>query len=309
MVVEMQIGPVDDGKPVHKWLRLLLPGMPLSGIYKCIRTGRVKVNGKRAKQETVLVEGDVVHLYMAEDDFANLTRPKRPKYAGVSRDIEVVHEDADILVVNKPVGVLVHPAEGEYASTLQARVEAYVYANRPVRAGEAFHPAPVHRLDRNTSGLIVFAKTSRAAKRWSQAFQSGDVIKEYWALVEGEVRQPGFVEAALTRDGQVTRIANDGGKRSATYYEPLDVSRGTSWLQVRLETGRTHQIRAHLAHIGHPLVGDLKYGARPTRGEPFFLHAVHLRLANQLDLTAPIPQRFKRKLESLGYDLTRLHTP
>ncbi|WP_134160922.1 RluA family pseudouridine synthase [Alicyclobacillus sacchari] len=307
-MVEIQIGNVDDGKPVHKWLRLLLPGMPLSGIYKCIRTGRVKVNGKRAKQETVLAEGDVVHLYMAEGDFANLSRPKRPKYAGISKDIEVLYEDAEILVVNKPVGVLVHAAEGEYASTLQARVEAYVYAKRPSRAGEAFHPAPVHRLDRNTSGLIVFAKTSRAARRWSQAFQSGDVIKEYWALVEGAVRRPGSVAAALTREGAVTRVDDDGGKRSATHYEPLAQSSGTTLLRVRLETGRTHQIRAHLAHIGHPLVGDIKYGARPMRGESFFLHAAHLQLPNQLDLFAPIPPRFERKLEGLGYDVTRLRT-
>lgn len=281
--------------------------MPLSGIYKFIRTGRIKVNGKRAKQDVVLHEGDTVHLYMTDEDFALTSKPKREKYAGVSQDLQVVYEDDEIIIVDKPVGVLVHAAEGEHSSTLQARVEAYVYRTKAMDFGQAFRPAPVHRLDRNTSGLVVFAKTSRAARDWGAAIQTADVQKEYCALVSGRVSKPGRVQTALIREGDhVTKVAVDGGKESSTSYQPVYASGGTTLLRIRLETGRTHQIRAHLASIGHPLIGDRKYGARGPRNEVFYLHAFHLNMSNRIDVVAPLPQRFVDKLKSLGYPATVL---
>ncbi|WP_206830829.1 RluA family pseudouridine synthase [Alicyclobacillus fructus] len=302
-MIELTIGPSDDGKPVHKWLRLLLPGLPLSGVYKSIRTGRVKVNGKRAKQDTRLHEGDVVHLYFSDDDYASLHAHPVKKYHGVSRDIEVLYEDDEIVAVNKPAGVLTHPAEGEYKTSLAAQVEAYVY-DRGAKQG-AFRAAPVHRLDRNTSGVVIFAKTARAAKAWADAIQRGEVLKEYLAIVEGAWAGQGHVEVGVRREGHTTRIAREGGKPSETAYEVIASSRGTSLVRLRLLTGRTHQIRVHMAHLGHPLLADRKYGARPIQGETFYLHA-HRVAWNGVDVIAPIPKRMMEKLQTLGYRVSEL---
>ncbi len=302
-MIEMVISSSDDGKPVHKWLRLLLPGLPLSGVYKSIRTGRVKVNGKRAKQDTRLHEGDIVHLYFSDDDFASLRAHPVAKYRGVSRAIDVLYEDEEILAVNKPVGVLTHPADGEYKASLAAQVEAYVY-DRGARES-AFRAAPVHRLDRNTSGVVVFAKTARAAKAWADAFHRGEVEKEYLAIVEGEWSGCGRVAVDVRRVGNVTRVVEDSGKPSETAYDVIASSRGTSLVRLRLLTGRTHQIRVHMAHLGHPLLADRKYGARPVSGETFYLHARRVKWRD-IDVVAPVPERMADKLRALGYDLPHL---
>lgn len=305
-VVEVIIQSSDDGKVVHKWLRLLLPGMPLSGVYKFIRTGRLKVNGKRAKQDHVLHTGDVVFLYMTDEDYEASTRIKRKKYGGVSQVIDVRYEDDELLIVNKPAGVLVHAADGNHASTLQARVEAYVYRTQQVPTGQAFHPAPVHRLDRNTSGLVLFAKTSRAARYWGEAFKTGDILKEYVALVHGRIVDSGVIRSALERRGaRVTEVVEEG-KESVTHYEPIGSASRTTLLRIRLETGRTHQIRAHLASKGHSLVGDRKYGGAASDGDTFYLHAFHLRLSPEIDVFSSMPDRFQEQLTKLGYRIPRL---
>ncbi|SIS91183.1 RluA family pseudouridine synthase [Alicyclobacillus vulcanalis] len=296
-MIEITIGPSDDGKPVHKWLRLLLPGLPLSGVYKSIRMGRVKVNGKRAKQDTRLHEGDLVRLYFTPEDYESLRARPIAKYQGVSRAIQILYEDDEIVAVNKPAGVLTHPAEGEYKTSLAVQVEAYVYDH----GGDgAFRAAPVHRLDRNTSGVVIFAKTARAAKAWADALQRGEVEKEYLALVEGEWQGEGRLAVEVVRDGPLTRVVERGGKASETAYEVVASSRGTSLVRLRLLTGRTHQIRVHMAHLGHPLVADRKYGARPVPGEHFYLHARRVTW-DGIDVTAPLPDRMVEKLRSLGY--------
>lgn len=308
-LIHIVIDQADDGKQVHKWLRLLLPGMPLSGIHKFIRIGRIKVNGKRAKRDTVLRQGDSVNLYMSDEDYTASRQDKREKFAGVRRDVEVYLETDEMLIVNKPLGVLVHAAEGaEYVSTLQAQVEAYVYRARERSAGQAFSPAPVHRLDRNTSGLVIFAKTSRAARELGAAFQEGRIVKTYFALVNGLVRKGGTILAALARDNDAVTRIDSTGKASATHYSPVEAAGGTTLLQIRLETGRTHQIRAHMAHIHHPLVGDVKYGARRRGSEPFYLHAAHLSKMGEFTVIAPLPQRFQKKLTQLGYDIEHVQS-
>lgn len=307
-MVEIQIEAADDGKQVHKWLRLLLPGMPLSGIYKFVRTGRIKVNKRRAKRDTVLHSGDRVELYMSEEDYETTRGSTRGKYIGVSSELNVKFEDEDCVVVHKPAGILVHAAKGEnYASTLQAQVEAYIYRSVSPSRGQAFTPSPVHRLDRNTSGLVIFAKTSRAARNLGQRFDFADVKKLYICLVEGTVRQAGRIDAALSReDESVTTVDVADGKRSITSYEPLDHVAKTSLLWIQIETGRTHQIRAHMAHIEHPLLNDAKYGARRKTGEFFYLHCAALCIPDKFDLTDPLPERFNAKLDNLGYDVDKL---
>ncbi|MCL6637805.1 MAG: RluA family pseudouridine synthase [Alicyclobacillus sp.] len=331
-MVEVHVEPLGGGKKLYRWLRQMLPGIPLSGIQKMIRTGRVRLNGKKAKPDDVVQPGDVVRLAMSADDFAQVSRPAR-KFAGVSSDIEVLYEDEALLAVNKPAGLLTHGAPGEYKDTLVNRVAAYLYRTQHGDA-RRFLPAPVHRLDRNTSGVVLFAKTAEAARTLAEDLRSHAWRKMYLALVRGVPPVRGKIDVPLARiNSQRTQVVADAGKPAVTVYERLASAGGTSLLKVELVSGRTHQIRAHFASIGYPLWGDVKYGGGVVRGpvgqqghSPHspavrhsatrltallgekqkvashqWLHAWYVQLPNGRVVTAPLPAAFLHVLRHLGY--------
>lgn len=300
-MVEVTIQPMEAGKKMHRLLRQMLPGMPLSGIHKMIRTGRVKRNGKKAKSEDIVQAGDVVRLYMAEEDFEQVRKPVK-KFAGVSGDVDVLYEDHHILVVNKQSGLLVHGAEGEHKDTLVNRVLAYLY-----RQGEEFGmftPAPVHRLDRNTSGIVLFAKDGDTSRALSDAIATHDVGKWYVTIVNGTVPSRGTIDAPLERNRRenMTTIS-ESGKQSITKYERIAAANDVSMVRVELISGRTHQIRAHFAHIRHPLWGDPKY-SRTQDATPVsyqLLHAGWLKLPDGRVFCAPVPGEFRAVARKLGF--------
>ncbi len=301
-MVEVTVQPMEAGKKVHRLLRQMLPGMPLSGVHKMIRTGRVKLNGKKAKAEQVVQAGDVVRLYMAEEDYEKVRKPTK-KFAGVSSDIEILYEDDHLLVVNKPAGLLVHGAEGEHKDTLVNRVLAYLY-----RRGEQFGmftPAPVHRLDRNTSGLVVFAKDGDTTRSLADAIAAHEVGKWYLAVVVGQAPHHGIINAPLSREARENKTTIDeGGKASVTKYERIAFGNSVSLVRVQLVSGRTHQIRAHFAHIRHPLWGDKKYlqshKSEMPAGSHQLLHAAWLQLPTGQTFAAPLPHGFVRQAKALG---------
>ncbi len=319
-MIEVVVQSTDAGKKVHRFIRQLLPGVPLSGVYKMLRTGRVKRNGKRVKSEDVLQTGDRVQLYMADADFKASTRAPK-KYGGVSREVDVIYEDADILAVNKPAGLLVHGDAEEQKDTLVNRVQAFLY-DRDVRDREAaedrptvFSVAPVHRLDRNTSGIVVFSKNAATASKLSDQIASHEVQKWYLAVVRGTIPPSGTIDAALRREsGNRTVVAREADERShsalSRYTRKAAVGR-TSVALVELVSGRTHQIRAHFQSIGHPLWGDVKYGGRTAAMAPQgaseseqehqWLHAAWMVLPDGRRLFAPLPKEFRDTLKQLGY--------
>jgi 23S rRNA pseudouridine955/2504/2580 synthase len=300
-LIEFSIGPAEAGKKVLRYVRQLLPGVPLSGIHKMVRTGRVKRNGKRAKADDVLAEGDVIRLYMAEEDFAQVSKPAK-KFHGVSRAIDVVYEDSDMLIVNKPLGLLTHGAQGEHKETLANRVLAYLYDKGELHS-QVFTPSPVNRLDRNTSGLVLFGKTHEATRTLAEQLRDHRIRKWYLAIVKGQPSERGEIDAQLTRDVKrnVTRVAEEG-KPARTLYERRATAGSTSVVKVELISGRTHQIRAHFAHIGHPLWNDVKYGGRSRNGEHHqWLHAAWLSFPDGRVVHAPLPEAFRRTLLQLGY--------
>lgn len=312
-MVEYTIGPMEAGKKVHRLLRQLLPGVPLSGIHKMIRTGRVKASGRKVKPDDVVSEGDVLRLFMAQDDYDSV-RKSTGKFGGVSRDVEIVYEDSRCLAVNKPAGLLTHGDKTEQKDTLVNRVLARLY-DADELDDSPFYPAPVHRLDRNTSGLVLFGKTPAVTRELSEAIANGGIHKWYIAIVKGEAPNQGTIRATLDRSTAGNRtVTGKGGKSAETRFWTLVRSRSTCLVRIELVTGRTHQIRAHFERIGCPLWGDVKYGGAAPREVGSFgtnhdaraelhqwLHAMWLQLPDGKMLTAPLPGPFLENLRKLGY--------
>lgn len=309
-----QITPSESGKRLHRYLRNLLPNMPLGQIYKMIDQGKVRVNGKRKKQNYELAAGDELALHMEEAEFqeANLgARSKKPKFVGISAKIDVVYEDAELLVVNKPAGLLTHPDQTQQKDTLINRVHAYLY-----RKGELdsamFLPATANRLDRNTSGLVLVGKTAGMLHQLNQWIQRRELGKFYLTLVEGRLSGDGAIAGTLVREEKRNRTlvvdAGDAegaaGKAAETRYRVLQTGKTHSLVEAELISGRTHQIRTHFQSIGHPLAGDLKYGGRPLDGVNHqLLHAWRITLPDGREFRAPLPALFRRALAKAGLNV------
>lgn len=310
-MVEIEIGQMESGKKVHRLVRQLLPGVPLSGIHKMVRTGRVKRNGKKAKADDVVGLGDVIRIYMAEEDYQEVSKQPK-KFGGVSSEVDVIFEDDQLLVVNKPIGLLVHGAEGEHKDTLVNRVLAYLY-NQGELDQRIFTPSPVNRLDRNTSGIVLFGKTGDSTRLLSDQIAQHQIRKWYLAIVKGRVAQRGELTGRLQRDEErnVTTVGEEG-KEALTRFVPIASTGRTSVVKVELVSGRTHQIRAHFSHLGHPLWDDVKYGGRVKDGrqdQHQWLHAGWLEMADGRTFSAPLPPEYVETLRSLGYtDQQILHT-
>ncbi len=298
-MITLQIAPQDSGKKLHRYVRQMLPGMPLSGIYKMIRVGRIKVNGAKGKMESVLHPGDELSIYIHEEEYKALAKPVR-KFGGVKTDVEVVYEDSHLLILNKPVGLLTHPDSSEHKDTLIGRALAYLHQKGEIADGRSFLPATVNRLDRNTSGIVIIGKDSGTLRAMAEMIREHQLEKTYIAVVWGTVRKDGQVLAPLVKSSQevirsrVTAPNAPGARQALTRYRVLGVSDEFSLLEVLLITGRMHQIRAHMQSIGHPLVGDLKYGGKSAfHVNHQLLHAYSIRLPDGRRYVAALPKEFQ----------------
>ncbi len=314
-VITRKVTPSEGGKRLHRLLRSLLPNIPLGQVYKMIDQGKVRVNGKRKNQNYELASGDEITIFMEEDAFKEAGPVvKKPKYAGVNANIDVVYEDAELLVVHKPAGELTHPDRSEQRDTLIGRVHAYLY-----RRGEldspVFLPAPANRLDRNTSGLVLIGKTAGMLHQLNQWIKNRQLDKYYITIIEGKLSGSGTISGLVERDegSNRTRVVRaneqrreEGAARKAatTNYEVLQTSSAYSLVEVELISGRTHQIRAHFQSIGHPLLGDIKYGGHAL-GElnHQLLHAWRIELPDGRTFRAPLPQQFRAVLKRVGLNM------
>ena len=257
----------DAGQRLDRWLGKTLPLLPAPLAQKYIRLKRVKLNGKGAKRDTRLAVGDVLQLYI-NDEFFDAPAPENAFLSVFKPQLDIVYEDEHILLVNKRPGLLVHPDQGEYVNTLITHIQAYLYQKKEwdPRQEHSFTPALCNRIDRNTGGIVIAAKTAEALRIMNQKIKDREIEKYYLCAIHGRMSPPeGKLEGFLSKDeskNQVTvhKTPVPGGRTAVTLYKTLKVQNGLSLVECELITGRTHQIRAQFAAAGHPLLGDGKYG-------------------------------------------------
>ena len=263
---QLTIGKNDAGQRLDKFLQKNLPNLPQSLLYKYIRKKRIKVNGKRAEISTRLSVGDVLDLYI-NDEFFEKPEPTYD-FLHAGTNLHILHEDENVLVLDKPVGLLAHPDDREYVDTLIGRVKRYLYEKGEYDpdAEQSFTPALVNRIDRNTGGIVLAAKTAEALRVLNQKMKDREIHKFYLCAVHGTPNpEKGLLKGYLWKDEKKNRVYvykdyRPGAKTIETKYRVLKSAENMSLVEVELLTGRTHQIRAHFASIGCPLVGDGKYG-------------------------------------------------
>ncbi len=269
---ELIVGKNDAGQRLDRFLGKAVPLLPASLAQKYIRQKRIKHNGARAQRDARLSEGDTLQFYIA-DEFFDTPRPENAWLKVGAPNLNIVYEDAHILLVDKRPGLAVHPHDGaEYGKTLIDHIQAYLYAAGEwnPRAENAFTPALCNRIDRNTGGIVIAAKTAEALRVMNQKIRDREIEKYYLAVVhgapkppEGELRGFAFKDAVKNRV-YITDRPQPGAKTCLTRYRTLAKHGGLSLVECELITGRTHQIRAQFAHAGHPLLGEGKY-AKPDK--------------------------------------------
>ncbi|MEG0918853.1 MAG: RluA family pseudouridine synthase [Anaerovoracaceae bacterium] len=310
-MIKIEIKKNDEKQRLDRFLKKYLNKAPLSHIYKMIRKD-VKVNGKRAKIETELHEGDEISLYLSDELVAKYREEK--KIIKVSKQFKVVYEDDYLIVVNKPFGLLTHGDAVEKKNTLANQVTNYLISTGdyvPSRE-QTFIPSPVNRLDRNTTGLVLFGKTAESLKKLNLMIKNRDEIEKYYlTIVSGEMKEPielvgNLVKDEKTNTVKVIKSSETEGKSIETIARPIKTAKGFTLVEVELVTGRTHQIRAHLQSAGFAIIGDIKYGDYRVNKEmqrkydlsTQFLHAYKLVIEGK-EIIGELPDNFKRIKEDI----------
>ena len=319
---EIRITKNEENQRLDKFLLKYMNKATKGFLYKMLRKKRIKLNGGRAEGNEMLQAGDTLQLYLAEETIQSFMEEKT--VAQAKRHFEIVYEDDDILVVSKPAGLLTHPEKSSDKDTLIDQILYYLYQKGQYTpdAASSFTPALCNRLDRNTSGLVIAGKTLRGVQAVNEIIRSHKLDKYYLTLVAGEVREAGEITAYLTKDeerNQVRLSKGEGkvlGAKTMTKYRPIAHVKGYTLLEIHLITGKTHQIRAHMQSIGHPVVGDRKYGSEHSN-EKFrkeyalsnqFLHALRVEWKEKegplgylygKEMTAPLPETLQKICDGL----------
>lgn len=312
---QQRIGREDDGIRLDRWFKRHFPALTHGMLEKLLRTGQIRVDGGRAKSSDRLAAGQVMRLppLVTDGGLVERPRPAAPQMQGSLEEC-VLHMDASVIVINKPPGLATQGGSG-LSKHVDGMLDSLMYDKRQ-------RPRLVHRLDRDTSGVLVIARTPSAAAALSKSLADRDASKIYWALTKGvPEKKMGTVKAALVKEGghgphgkdeKMTVRDSDDAKHAMTDYMVMgEAGEEFAFVAAKPVTGRTHQIRVHMAFLGTPIVGDFKYGGAEVKGtgaiaDRLHLHARAIDIAHpdggRLQVTAPLPPHMRASFETLGFD-------
>ena len=317
-VEQIAVEPGEAGMRLDRWFKTHYPGLGFGHLQKLLRSGQVRIDGGRAKADTRVEPGQVVRVpplgVDRKGDAPVTARTMRGQDDGEVLSKMMLHEDPSVFVFNKPAGLAVQGGSG-VTRHVDDMLEAF-------RSKKGEKPRLVHRLDRDTSGVLVVARTRLAAMKLAEAFRGRDAKKTYWALVKGvpkkrEDKISTWMVKEQTIDGDRMRVAKhgeEGADHAVSYYRVVEqAGQSLSWLEMEPHTGRTHQLRVHAAHIGCPIIGDPKYFEADTNWEfpggiqnRLHLHARRIVIPHpgggKLDVTAPMPPHMRQSWNLLGFD-------
>lgn len=286
---------------IDKFLAEQLPDQSRSYLQKLLKDGKVSVNDKTVKANYKVQLSDVIRFELPDPEVPDILPEDIP--------LDILYEDEDVLLINKPKGMVVHPSAGHYTHTI---VNAVMYHCKDHLSGinGVMRPGIVHRIDMDTTGVIVICKNDSAHQSLAEQLKEHSITRKYRALVHGNLKEDqGTIEGPIGRhpvDRKKMAINHQNGKPAVTHYKVLERFGSYTFVECQLETGRTHQIRVHMASIGHPLVGDIAYGPAkcPFHLQGQCLHAmvlgfIHPRTGEYMEFTAPLPEYLTKLLENL----------
>lgn len=297
-----EINEENKGIRIDKFITDIMEGKSRSYIQGMIEEGYVLVNNKKVKSNYKLKLNDVIKTTIKEPVELEVKKENIP--------IDILYEDSDVIVVNKPKGMVVHPAPGNYEGTL---VNALLYHCKDLSSiNGVIRPGIVHRIDKDTTGVLVVAKNDEAHVKLSEQLKDHSMKREYYALVEGRLKKDsGTIDKPLARSkrDRLKIAITEGGKRAVTHYSVIERFKNSTLVKCVLETGRTHQIRVHMSSIGYPLVGDPLYGFKKQKfkDDGQMLHAkvlgfIHPRTGEYMEFSSELPENYKKLLENLRKD-------
>ncbi len=305
----------DSGQRLDKYLQKYMGEAPRGFLYKMLRKKNIKLNGSRAEGREILSTGDRVSLYLSEETIEKF-RKETSQVRYPQGQLDILYEDENVVLLDKPAGMLSQKARREDVSLVEYLL-GYLQSRGEWQPGGTFTPGICNRLDRNTSGIVVAGKSLAGLQKMSELLRERRVDKYYLAVVEGVMKEPEMIHGFLRKDEKTNQAtiydeAGEGRSYIETGYEPLADNGSYTLLRVKLITGKTHQIRSHLGSIGHPLLGDVKYGGGKYRGLPgYLLHSSEIQFPElpepfrQLSgrcVRAPLPQQFEKITRELeGY--------
>lgn len=305
---EIIVDAANENQRFDKYLKRILSQASSSFIYKMLRKKNIVLNGKKADGSEKLLAGDSIKIFFSDETYDKMTGVDTKisaltPFQNISSAIDIVYEDQDIFIINKPTGILSQKAVDSDISINEMAI-AYMVKNGELteESYKLFHPSVVNRLDRNTSGIIIFAKNLHAAQTYSTYLNERSCVKLYHAIVAGQVIKPSLISGYLYKDPNsnkvtITDTPSKNAKAIKTAYRPLKaLDNNLTLLEIHLITGRSHQIRAHLASIGHPLLGDFKYGNaalnKKLKAKNQFLHAYSIEFEDGRKYIAQEPAEY-----------------